>query len=311
MTAIRTIFIGTPDFAVPALKALTRDTDFNIVAVITQPDMPAGRGLTNKESAVKKTALELNYTVLQPEKISQIVEEIKNLQPDIIVVAAYAQLIPESILNIPRYGCINVHGSLLPKYRGAGVIQAPIINGDDKTGVTIMMMEKGLDTGPILTQAEYDLKPSETAGSLSNKLADLGAKIILPTIKNYIKGEIKPLAQDNTQASYVGLIKKQDGLIDWTEAAELIERKVRAFSPWPSAWTWLNGQQLKIISTSPEILPLNTYKPGKTFVYNNKLAIQCGKDSIVVDILKLEGKNETSSEAFINGHRDDIGKFLG
>ncbi len=309
--SIKTVFIGTPEFALPALKALVRDIDFSVKAVITQPDMPSGRKLIPTPPPVKQLAIEDKLEVWQPQKIIQVLDNLRALAPDVLVVAAYAQIIPEDILKLPKYGCINIHPSLLPKYRGASPVQAAILNGDTATGVTIMLMDKTLDTGPILAQQTIAIKDGETTTTLSAKLAELGAKMLDTTIKKYIKGQIKPQAQDDTQASYIKMFTKQDGLIDWSQPAAAIERQVRAFIPWPSAWTWLKGKQLKILAVAPEPLDVNTYKPGKTFIYNKELAVQCGQDALLIKALQLEGKNTVASADFIRGYQADIGAVLG
>lgn len=311
MSQIKTIFVGTPEFALPALKALSRDTDFLVKAVITQPDMPSGRKLIPAPPPVKELALRYKLEVLQPQKIIQVLDVLRAMGPDVIVVAAYAQIIPEAILNLPKYGCINIHPSLLPKYRGASPVHAAILNGDQTTGVSIMLMDKTFDTGPILAQEKLAIAANETTLSLLEKTAELGAKLLTPTIKQYIKGQIQPLPQDNSQASYIHMFEKKDGLIDWTKSAAEIERLVRALGHWPSAWTWIKGKQLKIIEVASEPLDFNTYKPGKTFVYNNSLAVQCGQDALLIKHLKLEGKNTISGAAFVRGYKDLLGAVLG
>ena len=311
MTQIKTIFIGTPEFALPALKALARDTDFLIKAVITQPDMPAGRKLIPTPPPVKELAEKYKIEVWQPQRIIQVLDNLRQLEPDIIVLAAYAQIIPEAILNLPKYGCINIHPSLLPKYRGASPVHAAVLNGDQETGVAIMLMDKGLDTGPILAMEKVAIEPNETSVSLLDKTAEIGAKLLTPIIKKYIKGQIKPQTQSNDGVVYAKMFDKKDGLINWQKPAAEIERMVRAFTPWPSAWTWVKGKQLKIIEVQPEALDFNTYKPGKTFIYNNTLAIQCGQGAILVKKLKLEGKNEISGEDFVRGYKDYLGAILG
>ena len=205
------IFIGTPRFGLPCLKALINDNDINVIAVITQPDRPAGRKQAVDFLPIKKEALKNAIPVLQPEKIKIIKEQIINLKPDIIVVAAYAQIIPQGILDIPKYGCINVHGSLLPKYRGASCVQAAILNGDKKSGVTIMKMEASLDTGPIIVLKEIEIKNDFTSGDLYDKISLLAGEILVPTIKAYVKGDIKETPQDNSKASYAPMLKKENG----------------------------------------------------------------------------------------------------
>jgi len=307
---IRTIFIGTPDFAIPAFQALIEDEQFEIIAVITQPDMPVGRKQILTPPPIKEIASSYGLPILQPEKILTITKKIKKLNPDLIVVIAYAQLIPEAILKIPKFGCINVHGSLLPKYRGAAVIQAPILHGDKQTGVTIMKMDKGLDTGPILTQAAIDIAPAETAGTLYDKLSQLGGELLVNTLKKYIAGKIKPQSQNQAKASFVRQLKKEDGLINWAKPAVEIERLIRAMTPWPSAWTWWKDKRIKIIAVQRQPLPINSYKPGKTFIYNRGLAVQCGKNALIIKKLQPAGKKEMASEEFLRGHENFIGTIL-
>lgn len=307
----RIIFVGTPKFSVPSLKALIEDSRFEVVAVITQPDMPAGRSLTLTPPPIKILAQNYGLQIFQPPKISQINDQIRELEIDALVVVAYAQIIPESTLALPKFGCVNVHGSLLPKYRGASVLQAPIINGDEVTGVTIMVMDKTLDTGPILRQAEYTITATETADSLAGVLSNLGAKILPDALFGYLQGNIKPQTQDNNLANYVGRMEKKDGIIDWQSSATEIERFIRAMTSWPSAWTWIKGKQLKILEVDKTVIEINSQKPGKTFLYNSCLAVQCGTDSLLVRRLQLEGKKPMTSEEFIRGYKDFIGSVLG
>lgn len=307
----RLVFIGTPAFAVPSLKALIDDLRFEVVAVVTQPDMPAGRSMELTPPPVKITAQNYGLPVMQPPKISQIIEQLRDLKPAAIVVVAYAQIIPESVLAIPPFGCVNVHASLLPKYRGASVIQAPIIHGDEVSGVTVMVMDKSLDTGPLLGQAEYHLRPDETSATLAESLSRLGAQALPDILYGYLEGRIKPQAQDNSLANYVGRMEKKDGIIDWNLPAAAIERFARAMYPWPSAWTWLAGKQLKILEVDPAIIEINTYKPGKTFLYNSNLAVQCGQNSLLIRRLQLEGKKAMTCEEFLRGYKDSVGKALG
>lgn len=311
MKEIKIIFVGTPEFAIPSLQSLLRNTDFKVLAVVTQPDMPVGRKQILTPPPVKILAEASKIPVFQPQRISQIVDQLRALQPDVIVVAAYAQIIPENILSLPKYGCINVHGSLLPRHRGASVIQAAILQGDKESGVTIMLMDKTLDTGPILSQTKMSLDENSTAEWLYDELAKLGGKILTQTLKKYISGEIKPKTQDDSKSNYVGLLKKQDGLIDWNKSAEEIERFVRAMNPWPSAWTWVKGKQLKLIKVQHQTIEINAQKVGKTFSYNNGLAVQCGKDSLIITGLQIEGKKAMSASQFLRGNKDFIGSILG
>ncbi len=311
MKAYRIAFAGTPLIAVPCLSALIDDSRFEVVTVVTQPDMPAGRKLELTAPPIKTFAIGHEIPVLQPQKISLIIDQLRELQLDAIVVVAYAQIIPESILALPKFGCVNVHGSLLPKYRGAAVLQAPILNNDDESGVTIMVMDKNLDTGPLLAQTSFALKPDETAGTLGEKMAKAGASLLPNTLVKYFEGTIAPQAQDDSLANYVGRLDKNDGLIDWTKAAKEIECFVRAMTPWPSAWTWISGKKIKILEVDPTIVGLTMHKPGKTFIYNSTLAIQCGEGSLIIRRVQLEGKTAMSSEEFMRGYKDLIGTILG
>lgn len=309
MTQTKIIFAGTPDLAATILAALLAEPSFKVVAVLSQPDMPSGRKQLISPTPVKALALEHNIEVLQPQRITQVADQLRALDTDFLVVAAYAQLIPDEILALPRFESLNVHASLLPHYRGASVIQAPILSGDAQTGISIMRMVAKLDAGPIFAQAKVNISPTDTAESLSDKLSQLAGPLLVQTIKDIASGQLKPEEQDHTQASYAKKLNKSDGLIDWTRDAKYLERFIRAMHPWPSAWTWLTGRQLKIIAAK-EILPLNTYKPGKVFVYNNQLAIQTGQDALLISRLQAEGKKPMTSSEFINGHSEIIGAVL-
>lgn len=310
---IKTIFIGTPDFAIPAFRALKNDSDFNLIAVITQPDKKIGRKQILTPPPVKIEANKNNIPVFQPEKISELTSKLINLAPDLIIVAAYAQLIPKSILAIPKFGCVNVHGSLLPKYRGSSCIQAAILNGGAETGVTIMLMGEKLDNGPILSQDKINILSNDTAGSLYKKLADLGAKILISALKAYLKGEITPKNQDETSASYVKNLKKDDGKINWNKDAVYLERFVRAMQPWPGAWTNINlagkNLTLKIIEAKVE-KNKNNLKPGEIFLTNGIFAVKCAQDALLILKLQLEGKKEVASAEFLRGYKEIIGKIL-
>ncbi|MBL7058710.1 methionyl-tRNA formyltransferase [Patescibacteria group bacterium] len=305
MNNIKVIFISTPDFGLPSLEALINDKDFNIVSVITKSDKPVGRKQILTSPPIKQKALKNNISVLQPIKIKTIVAEIEALSPDIIIVVAYAQIIPQVILDIPKYGCINVHGSLLPKFRGASCIQAAILNGEKKTGVTIMKMDAGLDTGPILAQREVEIEPNWTSGDLYDKISVLGGEILAPTIKAYIAGEIQEKAQDNSASSYAKMLKKEDGLIDFNQDAVNVERFVRAMQPWPGSFT---DQQIKILEVSGEILDTESYAPGDFFEYNNQLAVKCFRGALIVNRIQPVGKKIITGQEFLNGYKKYIKK---
>lgn len=306
----KTIFLGTPDFAVPALKALIAASDFEVVLVISQKDKKKGRKQIVTPPPVKEKAEKYNIPVIQPKKIEQAEGEIKKINPDFIAVAAYGQLIPQNILNIPKYGSFNVHASLLPKYRGAAVISAPILNGDSQAGITIIKMDACLDTGPILLQEKIILKKDETASSLHDKLSYLSAKILPQALRDYAEGKIKPKAQDDSMASFVKTLKKEDGQIDWQKSAGKIERTIRALNPWPGTYSHLGGKNIKIIEAQNKILKINKYRVGEVFLNNKKLAVQCGQDAIVIEKLQLEGKKAMTGEKFLRGQKDLLGSIL-
>lgn len=309
MMKTKIVFAGTPDLAACVLASLLAEKSFEVVLVLSQPDMPVGRKQIIEATPVKALALEHGIEVLQPQKIGSISEYLRELAPDFLIVAAYAQLVPPEVLKIAKYESLNVHASLLPKYRGASVIQAPILNGDAETGVTIIRMVDKLDAGAIFAQQSLAIDKAETTESLTDKLAQLGGQLIVQTIKDIVAGKIEPIEQDPSLVTYVKKLTKADGLIDWTREAVYLERFVRAMSPWPSAWTWMSGRQLKILAIS-EIIELDTYKPGKVFVYNNQLAIQTGKGAVIVSRLQAEGKRPMSSQEFVNGYSEIIGVIL-
>lgn len=300
---IRLIFMGTPDFSVPSLQALIKENGFEIVAVVTQADKAVGRGHIMSAPPIKQIASKNGLTVLQPLKIKEITSTVKELKPDLIIVAAYGKIIPLEILEIPVYGCLNVHASLLPKYRGAACLNAPILNGDSKTGITIMKMEEGLDTGPILRQAEITLNGDETLEFVHDKLSLLGAEILPTTIKDWLNGKIKEREQKETDASYVKMIKKEDGHINWQNKAEEIERLIRAYNPWPGTYSFKEKELIKIISVDKTPLKINNYKIGEIFFDNGKMAIQCGQDALLILKLQTAGKKIMTSSEFLRGHK--------
>lgn len=307
---INTIFIGTPEFALPSLRALINDSDFKILAVITQPDKKVGRKQTITAPPIKIEAQKFNLQVMQPDKIITIAENISAMQPDIIIVVAYSQIIPEEILNIPKYGCINVHGSLLPKYRGAACIQAAIINGDEDTGITIMKMDKGLDTGPIFMQEKIKINDSDTTDTIYDKLSRLGGQLLPPIIKTYTHGGLYAEPQDDKLSSYSPRIQKNDGLIDWQKPAMVIERFIRAMTSWPGAWTlW---EEKKIIIKKAHIIENNNpeLSAGQVFIHESIPAIKCGENALLINKLQLEGKNETTGDAFLRGYQSFADSIL-
>lgn len=299
--SLRTVFMGTPEFALPTLKGLIA-AGVNLVGVYTQPDRPKGRGKKLTASPVKHLALEEQLPVFQPHKLRdpQAVEELKALQPDLIVVVAYGQILPKAVLDIPTYHCINVHASLLPKYRGAAPINKAIIDGETETGVTTMLMDVGLDTGAMLVKLSLLIGPDETAGQLHDRLALLGRKAMEETLQQLCDGTLTPEPQDDALSSYAPMLKKEDGLIDWQQSAAEIHNHVRGLDPWPGAYTYLDGEVLKIAATAVDEehsgLPGTILAADKTGV-----RIACGQGSLVVGELQLPGKKRLAAMNFLSG----------
>lgn len=309
---IRSIFMGTPDFAVPSLKSLIESNNFEIVSVFSQPDRPKGRNRKLSQPPVKELALKYSIPVFQPESIKDEIETIKKLKPDLIVVIAYGQILPTEILEIPEYKCINVHGSLLPKYRGSSCLNAPILNGDSQTGLSIMEMDKGMDTGAIIAQFPLQLNDESSLEYIHDSLSSLSAKVLPQTLLAYINNELKASPQDESLASYVNLIKKSDGKIDWNDSAIKIERQVRAYHPWPGAFTYnKDSKRIKIIKAKVlEKDSENKASVGEVYELNNNIAIRCGQNSLIILELQLEGAKAMSSSQFLSGHPDIIGQIL-
>ena len=301
------VFMGTPDFAVPSLENIAKV--HNVQAVFTQPDKPVGRKMILTPPDVKVCAEKLGIPVYQPVKLkdSDSYEIIKELNPDVIVVVAYGQILPENILNIPKYGCINVHGSLLPKYRGAAPIQWSVLNGDKVTGVTTMYMEKGLDTGDILETKEYEIGINDTAGEVFDTLAEMGGKLILDTLEKAEKGQLHPIKQDDSKSSYAKMLDKSMCNIDFSKSNLQVHNQVRGLSPWPVASTKLNGKVLKIFETR---LAEGKGKPGE-ILNTNPLTIACGEGAVVVNTVQLQGKKRMDSKAFLQGHKLEKGTVIG
>jgi len=307
------IFFGTPEFAAIVLEELI-NSGYVPEAVICNPDEPVGRKQILTPPPTKILAGKYGIHILQPETLANYKLQITNYKPDLAIVAAYGKIIPKNILGIPHRGTINVHPSLLPKYRGASPIQYAILNGEKGTGVTIMKIDEEMDHGPIISNVKIQISNDDTYDSLSQKLAISGAELLIKTIPDYISGEIKPVEQDHSKATYTKIIKKEDGKIDWSKSAGEIERVTRAFYPWPTAWTiWRQetsdkGQVLKIFEA--DVSDGNGKKTGEVFLKNNKLAIKCGKDSLVIKKLQLEGGKVLTAKEFLNGHKDFVGSVL-
>ena len=299
--------MGTPEFAVPGLSRLIAAPEFEVVGVYTQPDKPVGRKQILTPPPIKELALKYTIPVFQPDKIRPETENIKNLKPDLIIVIAYGKIIPQEILDIPTFGCVNVHASLLPKYRGAACLNAPILNGDTETGVTIMIMEAGLDTGPILRQTKIKLSGTETLEEIHDALSEVGATQLVPTLLDFMAGKIKPQTQDDSKASYIKTLKKEDGRIDFSKSALEIERMIRAYNPWPGTYTEINGEILKLLAVEHQAAPINKTEPGRLFLDEGRLLIQCRQNALIILRLQLAGKRIMGADEFINGYKDKIG----
>lgn len=306
--------MGTPDFSIPSLKKLALKEDIKIKKVITQPDKKRGRGKKIRYSPVKKAALELNLEVLQPDDIndSAFVEKLKDIDIDLIVVVAYGQILARKVLSIPDKGCINLHASLLPKYRGSSPIQQAILDGNKFTGITTMFMDEGLDTGDIIYQKKVKIKENYNAGNLHDKLADEGAKLLLKTALDLKKDSIQTIKQSEDDASYTQKISKDDGLIDWEKSGQYLYYFIKAMNPWPGSFTYLDNKLLKIFEV--EVLNKNTkYQPG-TIVSTDPedgLFIQTGDGLLKVKKLQLAGKKRMPTADFLRGYNLKKGNHLG
>ena len=309
----RIVFMGTPDFAVPSLQALARD--HQVVGVVTQPDRPAGRGRRLVAPPVKEAAGALGLEVIQPPTLRrpEAVERLVAWRPDLVVVAAFGQILRPEVLAIPPHGCLNVHASLLPRYRGAAPIPAAILAGDERTGVTIMRMDEGLDTGPMLAQADWPIRPDDTTGSLTADLARLGASLLVEALPGWLEGRIAPRPQDDSQATYCRTLQKEDGLLDWALTASHLDRQVRACDPWPGAYTAWAGQRLKILRARP--LPGRPGPggagPGRVVDLAPGTGVVTGEGVLELLEVQLAGKSAMDVHAFAQGRRDFVGSTLG
>ncbi|MDE2840199.1 MAG: methionyl-tRNA formyltransferase [Chloroflexota bacterium] len=307
---MRVIFCGTAAFAVPSLHALTQRHD--VVLVVTQQDRPAGRGRRPQMPPVKLAAAEHNLAVTQPRSLRKeaVVAELAAAAADVIVVAAYGKILPKAILDLPPHGCLNVHASLLPRHRGAAPVTAAIIAGDAESGSTIMHMDEGLDTGPILRQQSIPLSGSETTASLTTALSQLGADLLLPTVEDWVAGRIEPQDQDESSATYAPLLKKEDGIVRWDHDAESVCRHLRAMQPWPGAVTFWNGRQVKILGARP-IADSVSEVPGRVIRHEGELAVVAGTGIVVLDEVQLAGKRALPAADFLRGYGAIVGAVLG
>jgi len=305
---VRIVFMGTPDFAVPSLEGLIREHE--VIGVVTQPDRPAGRKGKLKAPPIKDVALTHNIPVMQPLKIRKkaAVEELMQWEADLYIVAAFGQILPQKVLDIPQYRCLNVHGSLLPRWRGAAPIHASIRAGDAETGVTIMKMDAGLDTGDMLTKAVIPIDAQETGQSLHDKMAIVGADLLIQTLPDYLAGKITPEVQNEDLVTYAPQMKKEDGLIDWSDSAQAIDRHVRAYTPWPGTFTHWNGNTIKVhkgkaIDGKADV--------GKVIENNGSIAVGTGNGLYQLESVQISGKKRMAIADFMNGYGDFIESTLG
>ncbi len=310
---MRLVFCGTPQFAVPSLEALVA-AGHDVQLVVTQPDRPQGRGMELTAPPVKQTALRLHLPVIQPEKIKKNEEfqrRLEQMQPDAIIVVGYGRIIPPWMLQLPRFGNINVHGSLLPKYRGAAPIQWAIANGETVTGVTTMHLDEGLDTGDILLKRELAIAPDDTSVTLAPRMAELGASLLVETLTEVQRGLIDPVPQDDSLATLAPILKKEDGLVDFQCSANEIHNRLRGFQPWPGAYTTFHGKNFKLIAVRPDNNPTDL-SPGELRVNGDKLFAGCG-DSTTLELLQVqpEGKKAIFARDFISGYHPAPGERLG
>jgi len=312
---MKLVFMGTPDFAATILKGLI-ESRHEIIAVVTQPDKKKGREQQLSCSPVKELALQHNLTIYQPVKVreQEFLDQMNALNPDAIIVAAFGQILPKALLDIPKYGCINVHASLLPKYRGAAPIQYAILDGESETGISIMYMDTGIDTGDVILQERLPIAPDETGGSLFDKMADLGSRLLLEALEQIEKGTAVRIKQDDDKATYVKMITKEMGRMDFTLPAIRLERMVRGLDPWPSAYTFLDGKTLKIWKAGVEEDDEATAsaKPGEIIeLRKDAIVVKTGEGKLVIKELQLEGKKRLSADAFLRGYRLTCGTILG
>ena len=305
---MRIVYMGTPDFAVPALEKLAQSPDYTVAAVFTQPDKPKGRKMVMTPPDVKVCAEKLGIPVFQPSSMrsEEAYNSLKELNPDVIVVAAYGQILPKAVLDLPKFGCVNIHGSLLPKYRGAAPIQQSVLDGEKVTGVTTMLMDVGLDTGDILLKAETEIGENETAGELFDRLAVLGGELIVETLDKLKKGEITPQKQDESLATHTSKITKELCPIDFNKTAYEVHNKVRGLNPWPVAVTEISGKTVKVYSSRVSDMSgaAGTILSLKPFV------IACGDKSVELIEIQPQGKKRMTAQAFLAGHKLNIGDKL-
>jgi methionyl-tRNA formyltransferase len=306
----RVIFMGTPKFAVPALKALTNV--HQVVGVVTQPDRPAGRGRELHQSPVKQVAMEHDLPVYQPRSLRtpEAVAQLADWKAEVIVVAAFGQILAEEVLNLPPHGCLNVHASLLPRWRGAAPVAAAILAGDELTGVTIMKMDPGLDTGAVLAQREEPIQADDTRATLMERLSIVGAELLVETLPEYLAGEIELRPQKDGEATVAEQLRKEDGRLDWSRPAIVLDRKIRAFSPWPGTFTFWQGLRLKVIAASPLPDLDREVAPGTVVEGLDGVAVATGEGALRLEEVQLAGRRAMAIGPFLRGRQDFVGSRL-
>jgi methionyl-tRNA formyltransferase len=305
---VRTLFFGSPEFAVPCLDALHAMSE--VVAVISQPDKPAGRGLSMRPPAVKSRALELGLDVWQPTKVRtpDFAAKLRALDADVAVVVAYGRILPRAVLDAPRLGCVNVHASLLPRWRGAAPIQWAIVHGDSETGVTLMQMDEGMDTGPMLATATTPIESTDDAASLSQRLSVLGAELLTRELPRYVAGELHPQPQDDAAASMAPLLRKEHGRIDWEQSAKAVHDQIRGMNPWPGAHTLLGDRRIKVHRAVPSTLDPEGAKPGEVTALDPEgVLVACAEGTLEIQELQESGRKRVDARSFISGRRVALG----
>ena len=312
---MRIVFMGTPEFSVPPLEYLIK-SEYQVVGVYTQPDKPTGRGRTLEQLPVKRVALQHGLELFQPVKLRNPdeVARLAALKPDLILVAAFGQILPQSVLDIPKFGCLNIHPSLLPEYRGATPIPAAILAGDKETGVTIMLMDAGMDTGPIISQIIVGIEPDDTTESLTTRLAQAGVRLLGEALPLWFEGSLKPQPQDGSKATYTKPVTKDDGAIDWQMSAVEISRRIRAFHPWPGCYTWWQGKLLKVLE-AVALHKEGSLTPGKVVDLASGqpavVGVETGDGILGLLRIQLEGKRALTASEFLLGQRAFVGSTLG
>ena len=310
----RTLYMGTAEIACTPLKALNNYPNCEIVGVLTQPDRPRGRNMKTKSSAVKECAEELGLSVLQPQTLrdDDILEQLRSLQAELIVVAAFGQILPQSVLDLPKYGAVNIHASILPRHRGAAPIQWAILQGDSETGVTLMKMDEGLDTGDLIAVSRTTIQATDNSQTLHDRLAELGASLLISTLPDYVGGSITAKPQDNSLSTYARKIVKDDGRIDWSLPSIEIHRRIRAFTPWPGAFTFLPVEQRRLLKIHKASIAESEGNAGEILsVIGNNLLVACGQKSLAFKELQREGSQTMGVDNFLHGCPLKPGMMLG